>query len=320
MTTPRRTSLPQFRLLALAVAAGAMEGATTMAFADTPVAARVTAASWNLEPGVVAGVFILAAVYWAGLRALRLATGAPAKLRRAAACYALGCVVLVVALLSPVHAWGAQLFSAHMVQHELLMVLAAPLLVLGRPALVALFALPRGVAQGVAGGLRRSGITRVWHALTSPFVATSLHAAALWLWHVPVLFEAARAYPAVHVAQHVSFLGTAIVFWEAVFFGRRRVGGYGVGVLYLFATAMQSGALGALLTFASVPWYAAYAPSTRLYGLSPIEDQQLGGIIMWIPGGLVYVVVALALFARWLNASDRPHVFPSRRPEPQPLG
>jgi putative membrane protein len=206
---------------------------------------------------------------------------------------------------SPVHALGQFLFSVHMTQHELLMVVAAPLLVLGRPGRIWLLALPPSFARRAMQRVRLIGGERVWDALVNPFVATLVHALALWLWHVPILFVAAHTSEWAHALQHASFLLTALLFWHAVLFGARREAGFGLGVLYLFFTAMHSGALGALITFAAAPWYPGNAQVADAWGLSLLEDQQIGGLIMWVPGGLVYVVAALLLFARWLRDSER---------------
>jgi putative membrane protein len=259
---------------------------------------------WDFDPLTVVSLFVAGALYVSGLRCLRAATGRTRKLRREATYFGAGWVVLVIALLSPVHPLGSVLFSMHMTQHELLMVIAAPLVVLGRPVTVMLWAFPKASARRVLTGLRQAGLGRVWHWSTNAFWATLVHAVALWVWHVPVLFEATLGSEAVHAAQHVMFFGTAVMFWQAVLFGERRAADYGLAVLFLFLTAMHSGALGALITFASTPWYATYAAVSGA-GLTPLEDQQLGGLIMWIPAGMIYVVAGLVLFAAWLRESDR---------------
>jgi putative membrane protein len=262
---------------------------------------------WSWDPGTVALLFLAGALYASGLRALRWATRAPRKLRREGFYYMSGWLLLCVALLSPLHPWGSLLFSAHMTQHELLMVAAAPLLILGRPEIVLPFAFPRGVVRALLSTARQIGAMQAWRGLTHPLIAWLLHAIALWIWHVPALFEATLEREWVHALQHASFLGTALLFWHAVFHGRQRRTGYGLAVLNLFTTALHSGALGALLTFSSHPWYPAYAARAGSLGLTALEDQQLGGVIMWIPAGLVYVVAGLALFAGWLHESDRRH-------------
>jgi putative membrane protein len=222
---------------------------------------------------------------------------------REVACFAGGWLTLVVALVSPLHPWGEALFSAHMTQHELLMLVAAPLLVLGSPLAPTLRALPRGWTHVLA----RAGTSRPWaalvRALRNPIVAWAVHGTVLWAWHAPALFDAAVENEAVHALQHLSFLGSAVIFWWALLHGRGRAMAYGAAVLYLFTTAMHSGLLGALLTFSETPWYPAYAATARFWGVSAVEDQQLGGLIMWVPACSLYLVVALALFARWMRLS-----------------
>jgi cytochrome c oxidase assembly factor CtaG len=126
----------------------------------------------------------------------------------------------------------------------------------------------------------------------------------LWSWHAPALFQATLASEFVHALQHASFLFSALLFWWAVIHGRQRALGFGLAVLYMFTTALHSGLLGALLTFAKSVWYPVYSDQTRAWGLTPLEDQQIGGLIMWVPAGLVYITAALALFAGWLRESE----------------
>jgi putative membrane protein len=262
---------------------------------------------WNLwvwEPGMIATLLVTAWIYGRGLHQLRRAIHAPWKMRREAWYYAAGWLALAVAVVSPLHPWGQILFSAHMTQHELLMLVAAPLLVLGRPGPIVLWAMERRAAQRTARWIRLPKVQKLWQAVTRPFVAWLVHAIALWMWHVPALFEATLANAWVHHLQHASFFFSALLFWHAVFHGRQRASGYGAGVLYLFTTALHSGALGALITFAGVVWYPHYLETAKLGGLTPLEDQQLGGLIMWIPAGLVYIVAALVMFAQWLRRSD----------------
>ena len=116
----------------------------------------------------------------------------------------------------------------------------------------------------------------------------------------------------VHTLQHLSFLVSALFFWWALMRSRSRVTGYGAAVLYLFTTSIHSGVLGALITFASTLWYPAYATTTAAWGLTALEDQQLGGLIMWVPAGLVYIVAGLALFAGWMRESERRAIRNSR--------
>jgi cytochrome c oxidase assembly factor CtaG len=141
--------------------------------------------------------------------------------------------------------------------------------------------------------------------LTTPSIAFGLHAVALWAWHLPGLYQATLASELLHSFQHASFLFTALLFWWTILGASRAEIARGRAILYLFLTALQTGALGALLTFAPSLWYPAYARTTGPWGLSPLDDQQLGGLIMWIPGSLAYLVAALALLAQWLRESEK---------------
>lgn len=212
--------------------------------------------------------------------------------------FALGMITVAVALLSPIDALADRSFALHMIEHELLMVVAAPLLVLARPLEASVWGLPRGARRAVASFARAPALARFWAMLTGAIAATLLHAIVLWIWHVPALFVAALRSLPLHVLQHFCFFASALAFWWAIAGGATRRAAP-VSLACLFATMLQTSALGALLTFAPLPWYAD--PSqVRAFGLSPLEDQQLGGLVMWVPGALAYVVVALWIVARWL--------------------
>lgn len=261
--------------------------------------------AWSFEPGVVILLTLSIWLYVRGSVRLWRTTRFGLGIRATEFfCYLSGWLTLFVALVSPLHPWGSVLFSAHMTQHELLMLVAAPLLVLGRPMIAFLWALPAGWAP------RLNQITNVawwralWAFITNPFVAWLVGAVVLWTWHAPALFQATLESNFIHSLQHASFLGSALLFWWAIIHGHQRVLGYGVAVLYLFTTALHSGLLGVLLTFSRSVWYPIYGETTAAWGLTPLEDQQLGGLIMWIPAGLVYIIAGLALFAGWLRESE----------------
>jgi putative membrane protein len=197
------------------------------------------------------------------------------------------------------------LFSAHMTQHEVLMLVAAPLLVLGRPVIPFLWALPMSWRQSLGAAGKRRGVQVPWRTATKPSVAWAVHAVALWVWHVPVLFQATLQSDIIHTLQHVCFLGSALLFWWALIHGPQGLTGYGLAVLYMFTTSVHSGVLGALITFARHVWYPAYSETTPSWGLTPLEDQQLGGLIMWVPAAAVYIIAGLALMAGWMRESER---------------
>jgi cytochrome c oxidase assembly factor CtaG len=214
--------------------------------------------------------------------------------------FTLGWSALAIALVSPLATESAGLFSAHMVQHEILMVIAAPLMVLSRPLAIWTWALPPGWRQSIARPFRSGAVSSAWRMLTTPFIASVLHAVAIWVWHVPRLFEAAESSIAVHALQHTAFLFSALLFWWTLLKpGHERQ--TGAAVLCLFFTMLHTAALGVLLTFSSEVWYPVSTAGAAHWGLTPLEDQQLGGLIMWVPGGVPYVIAALALAARWFR-------------------
>lgn len=257
------------------------------------------APGWTWDPTITAPLLLSALVFWAGWRRLaaRSARGMPG-LRRRALLFAAGWLVTAGALVSPLHEAGERSFAAHMLEHELLMLAAAPLLVLSEPLAVMLWAFPPRGRQAL-GGLAPGAVRDAWRTLTSPVSATLLQAAALWLWHAPVLFDRALANDGWHVAQHLSFLIASLVFWSAML-ARRTPDG--IAALCLVVTSIVSGTLGALMAFATSPWYAGYARlGMAPFGLTPAEDQQLAGLLMWVPGGLVHAAAALVIMRRLLR-------------------
>jgi cytochrome c oxidase assembly factor CtaG len=265
---------------------------------------RELAGAWAFEPLVVIPLLLTAWVYARGLRRLWRHAGIGRGVRRwEAASFAGGWLALAAALVSPLHPWGNALFSVHMTQHELLMLVAAPLLVLGKPAVASLKALPPGRAPALLRWAKPAWVRGAWRFVANPLVAWLLHAVVLWTWHAPALFRAALQSEFVHALQHLGFLLSAVLFWWAILHRGRGAMGYGAAVLYLFTTAVHSGLLGALITLAGVVWYPEYLGTTRSWGLTPLEDQQLGGLVMWVPACSLYAVAGLALFTGWLRAS-----------------
>jgi cytochrome c oxidase assembly factor CtaG len=261
--------------------------------------------AWSFEPIVIISLTVSALMFAVGVSRLwRESPKRKALKTWEALCFAGGWFALFIALVSPLHAWGSVLFSAHMTQHEILMLVAAPLLVLGRPLLPFLWALPLKWSRLIGDVTKVSFIHHSWRLLTIPLVAWVVHAIALWTWHIPILFEAVLHNEWVHTAQHLSFLISALLFWWSLIHGPQGIMGYGAAVLYLFTTSVHSGILGALITFAGSVWYPSYVGLTASWGLTPLEDQQLGGLIMWIPAGLVYVFAGLALLVGWLRESE----------------
>jgi cytochrome c oxidase assembly factor CtaG len=259
-------------------------------------------ASWTFEPWVVICLGVSALLYAVGLARLwRKSREGRAQLRGQACAFFAGWLALAAALVSPLDALGTQLFSAHMLQHEAMMIVAAPLFVLGRPFAFWMWGLPHGWRRPVGAAVHGRAVQAGWALLTWPLFAWLLHAAVVWLWHAPLLFEAALHSNAIHTLQHVSFLGSALLFWWAVLGDGTFRPQRGMSMLYIFTTMAHTGALGALLTWSGVIWYPSYIGAGEAFGMDPLEDQQLGGLIMWVPGGLAYLIAGLALVSKWLG-------------------
>ena len=137
-------------------------------------------------------------------------------------------------------------------------------------------------------------VRTVRHTATQPAVAWLVHAIVIWSWHVPALFQAALRNDAVHALQHMTFIASALLFWSAVMHPRQREM-LGLSILLLFTTAVHTAVLGALIAVARTPWYPAYGSGGATWGLTPMQDQQLAGLIMWIPANVAYLIAALAV-------------------------
>jgi putative membrane protein len=215
-----------------------------------------------------------------------------------------GFAILAFTVFAPLHHLGERLFTAHMIEHELLMAVAAPLIVLAEPALPMLWSLPRSARRAIWSLSSRLTTHSIIRPILLPASATILHGAAIWVWHAPPFFNAAVELEWIHWLQHASFFLTALLFWWAMLVKAPATRKDGLAIGHLFATAMHTGLLGALMTFSTRLWYPASA-GTAEWGLTAIEDQQLAGLVMWIPGGLAYALPALWLAARWISQPRR---------------
>jgi len=263
--------------------------------------------AWSIEPGVVTSIAALATWYGAGVRRLWRSAGHGRVIhRRQISCFVAAVAALMLAFASPLDAMSDALFSAHMVQHLLLMLVVAPLLVLGEPLLPLLWALPALARHWLAHRWRGARPLRAaGRPVGTPLAAWLLAMLALFFWHLPVPYGWALNDTRIHALEHLSFLGTGVPFWWMVFqpSGRRRLG-YGAGVVYVATAGMLMGALGAILTFAPSPWYTAHLATTAAWHLTPLQDQQLAGVIMWVPASLAYLLAAAWLFVSWLAGED----------------
>ena len=260
--------------------------------------------TWNWEPSILIGLVLQAGAYLACVGRLRgrFAGWAPVPLVRIQV-FLLGVLVLFVALVSPLDTLGDRyLLTAHMIQHLLITLIAPPLLLWGtprwllRPLLRLPFALPIG---------RR---------LTHPLTVFLLFNFTFALWHVPAYYDAALQSLPIHILEHITFFVTATLSWWPIFSPLDELPALPKAgqCLYLFFQSLPPTILGAVITFSDAVLYPTYRAAPNMWGLTPKTDQELGGLIMWIPGALVYFAVLTVIFIRWLDRDEY-------GPSPEPL-
>jgi cytochrome c oxidase assembly factor CtaG len=262
--------------------------------------------AWSFESTVLVPLAVVGIAYGRAVVGARREGGRRAIRPSMVACFAAGWLALAAALVSPVDRLGETLFAAHMVQHLLLILVAAPLLVVGAPPSIWLWMFRARRRRVIGAWLARSrGFRAIERTVANPGFVMVAHVAALWFWHFPRPYRAALEHPALHAAEHLSFVGTAMLFWWMVLkpMGRRSLG-FGPSILAVGVVLCAGGALGALLMFSS-PWYSVHAAGEAAWGITALEDQQLAGLLMWIPAGAVYVGAAAALFAKWMASDER---------------
>jgi putative membrane protein len=261
------------------------------------------ATGWIWPPSIFVPLLLTATLYALGAGKMLRRTTNRRSLVWPIFFFILGWISLVIALDSPLHELGEQLFWVHMTQHEILMLLSAPLLVLGRPLIAFLWALPQAWREAAPRIVNFPMLKKSWSLASAPLSAWLVSALALWVWHVPWLFDRTLSSDWIHAAQHTTFLVTALIFWWPVMH-RSPSFGYGGALLYIFTTILHTSVLGALLTFSTRPWYAAYVTTAPAWNLSALEDQQIGGLIMWIPAGTILLIVALVVLVNLVQESQ----------------
>ena len=251
---------------------------------------------WNFNPITLLGIALFTGAYFYALGPLRRRYGWAERVNhRQVAVFVTGTVIFALALISPLDALSDRyLFSAHMVQHMLICVVAPPLWLIGTPSWM------------LAPLFRNPTVARAARILTHPAVAFALFNGVLWLWHAPALYDATLSNEYLHIFEHLTFVVTAVIFWWAVLSPISEVPrmGYGASILYLFVACQPMVALGALLTFAASPLYHPYVVAPRLGGISALGDQQAGGLIMWLPTNIPYLAVLSVMFFRWIGDQD----------------
>jgi putative membrane protein len=273
---------------------------------------------WSYDPWLLVPLYFVGIGFYVGTqRVWQNAGGGHGVSFRQVGAFWTGWLIAALAVTSPLHWLGERLFAAHMIEHELLMVVAAPLIAFARISGPLLWSLPSPLRPGAGRLLNLQPLAGAWAFISHPASATILHGAALWAWHAPPLYAWALENSVVHRFQHISFFATAMLFWWVLLHGRgagrsSRVRD-GIAIACLFVTILHSGVLGALLTVSPRLWIPGQGALAGEFGLSPLEDQQLAGILMWVPMGTLYTGAALFFAYRWLTVSDpRPRLSPLR--------
>jgi cytochrome c oxidase assembly factor CtaG len=251
---------------------------------------------WNSAPSIYVGPLLIIGLYLYAVGPLRRKAHLADSVKRSqVVAFLSGVVIIFLALATPLDELGDEyLFSAHMVQHLLITIVGPPLLLIGTPGWL------------IKPLLRDQTVFRIAKFLTFPLVAALLYNMDFWLWHIPALYNAALSDENIHILEHISFMIFATISWWPIFspveeLPRLSIGGQ---ILYIFLNGMPAVALGAGLTFFP-PAYAPYIQQPiRAWGISPALDQQLGGLIMWVPGNIIYIIIASILFIRWMQMQD----------------
>jgi putative membrane protein len=246
---------------------------------------------WNLEPSILIGTALITGLYLYAIGPLRKRQFPNEQIMTGQTiAFLSGVLIMFLALVSPLDELGdSYLFSAHMVQHLCLTILGPPLLLLGTPEWM------------VKPVLQNKVIFKVAKVLTYPVVAFVLYNADFWLWHAPPLYNATLENQTIHILEHLTFIVFGLLYWWPIFSPSKDLPRlpFGGQILYLFVSGMPSVLLGAGLTFSS-PFYAPYIAAPRIWGISAATDQQLGGLIMWVPVSIFYIVIMSVLFIRWM--------------------
>ena len=259
---------------------------------------------WHGHPDALIGLAVLEGAYLLGVGPLRERFGLADEVEpRKVATFTLGVLVVVVAILSPLHVLSdVYLFSAHMVQHILLTLVAPPLLILGTPDWL------------LRPFLRTTVAFRIARVLTHPVVAFAAFTLVFSLWHVPGLYNLSVTYHGVHIGEHILFMATAAMMWWPLTSPMAELPrvSYPIAIMYLFLLSIGQIVVFGSITFAPEPLYEWYVSAPRIWGITPLADQQIGAVIMKMGGGAIFLLLIVVLFFRWYQREERDNIL--RRP------
>ncbi|OGU10105.1 MAG: hypothetical protein A2W29_05985 [Gemmatimonadetes bacterium RBG_16_66_8] len=250
---------------------------------------------WDLHPSTVIGVLVIAGAYAWFVGPVRRRLGVPPVAGRKVVALGASLLVILGALNGPLHHLSDEyLFTAHMVQHLLITLLVPPLFIMGLPGWLVDTVVKPGVGYSVARFLMR------------PLIAFAVPNTVLALWHFPGPYGAAMVNHDVHIVMHLTMMLTAGMLWWPVLSPTERLPRLSrpMQMLYLFALGLPMSLIGAMITLADHPLYEFYVSAPRLFGLSPLEDQRIGGLAMWVPGMLVFWSAMTVVWFRW-SAEER---------------
>jgi cytochrome c oxidase assembly factor CtaG len=293
------------RVLPFTVLAGALAvPATVLAHGDSapPPTFPGVLLAWSPDPIPLLGVLVAGELFFWATRRVAARRRTPHPRWRTIA-FMGGLLAIVVALNSPIERYEGVLFSVHMVQHMLLMMVAAPLLLLGAPATLAL----RAASPQVRRWLLRVLHSRVMAAVSFPLLGWVAFAAVNWGWHFSPLYDQALENDALHYVEHATFVAAALLFWWPIVGAdpsRWRLP-HPVRLFYLFLAMPQNSFLGVAIMGAGSILYPHYLSNFRDWGPSVMSDQQMGGILMWVGGDMTFLVAMGVVVAAWVRQEDR---------------
>ena len=275
---------------------------------------RAILLSWEWRIEVLIPLIVAGAVYFVGWRRLRLKGRRPHRLANGwrLVSYWAGLLLIGLALLSPIDVLAGQLFFIHMIQHLLLVMFVPPLLMLANPMPFLLWGLPDAarhkVGAALSSVLHRTSFTRkALRSVTSPGVAWMIYVFVLIGWHDPNLYNAALRNGVVHDLEHLTFFGAAMLYWWHVVGAGPRIHrrfSRTAQVIYVIAAIPPNMLTGIAIAFAGQVIYSYYLSVPRLWGIDALGDQTLAGVIMWVPGSMMYIIVVLILAGRWLEGEE----------------